>query len=661
MNRAYSLLTIKAADDDARVIEGVASTPTPDRMNDVVEPLGAKFALPLPLLLRHNSDTPVGEVTFAKPRKDGIPFKARLTKPTADMPASLIERLNLAWAEVKAKLIRGVSIGFRPLEHAYIEGTGGIRFTSWEWLELSLVTIPANQEATISTIKSIDAQQRRAALGPRAGAARDDSTPAGAAAPRPKGTTMKTFQQQLEELEAKRGEHVARMKQLTEAADGDVTALEADDAKEFDEISAELRTVDASIARVKSAIAASGDATEIPTSGGAAPASRARQSMPATPKEKEDPERKGIAYAQFVRIMYHAKGMPIIAQQLAQTSKFRRGMDPKVPMLIKAAVEAGSVSGTGTDGNWGMELVGDETGAVADFAEFLRKETILGRFGQNGIPELNRVPFRVPLLTQGTGATASWVGEGKAKPLTRMGFSRTTLEPLKIATIAAVTKELLADSSPAADMMLRNELAAAVRERSDIDFIDPSVTATPGVRPASITNGVSGIPATGTGDAADVRTDIRALFAAFRAANNPPRSGVWIMNSNTAIALGLMTNALGQAEFPGIDANGGRLLGMPIIVSDHVPADTNGHIVVLLNAQDVYYADDGGVTVDTSEHASLEMSDAPSHDSVTPTAASLVSMWQTNSVAFRAEQRLNYMRRRASGVQMITGANWGEA
>ena len=44
-NRAFSLLEIKRVDEDARQITGIATTPTADRMNDVVEPMGAQFTL----------------------------------------------------------------------------------------------------------------------------------------------------------------------------------------------------------------------------------------------------------------------------------------------------------------------------------------------------------------------------------------------------------------------------------------------------------------------------------------------------------------------------------------------------------------------------------------------------------------------------------------
>ncbi len=61
----------------------------------------------------------------------------------------------MAWQSVKAKLVRGVSIGFRALEYAYME-SGGIRFSQTEIMELSLVTVPANASATIQSIKAMD-------------------------------------------------------------------------------------------------------------------------------------------------------------------------------------------------------------------------------------------------------------------------------------------------------------------------------------------------------------------------------------------------------------------------------------------------------------------------------------------------------------------------
>jgi HK97 family phage major capsid protein len=294
--------------------------------------------------------------------------------------------------------------------------------------------------------------------------------------------------------------------------------------------------------------------------------------------------------------------------------------------------------------------------------EYLRPQTIIGKFGTNGIPSLRRVPFRTPLISQTGGGAGYWVGEGKAKPLTSFDFARTTLEPLKVANIAVLTDEVIRSSSPSAEGIVRDQLVAALQARLDIDFIDPAKTASAGVSPASITNAAANGAASGTGDADDVRADIRSLLNEYIAANNPPSTGVLIMRSGTALALSMMVNALGQAEFNGIGMNGGNLLSIPVITSEHVPSG----IIVMVNASDIYLADEGGFRLDMSREASVEMLDSGLTGESAPgvtngTAASTVSLWQTNSVGFLAERTINWAARRSTAVAYLSGVAWGGA
>lgn len=159
-DRAYSLLEIKAVNEEERIIEGIASTPSTDRMGDIVNPLGAKFNLPLPLLWQHQHDKPVGHVVEAEATAAGIKFKAKLAK--TEEHGQLKDLLDFAWQSIKMKLVAAVSIGFSPIKYAFLK-EGGIEFDEWDWYELSAVTIPAQAEATITTVKSIDAGLRKAA------------------------------------------------------------------------------------------------------------------------------------------------------------------------------------------------------------------------------------------------------------------------------------------------------------------------------------------------------------------------------------------------------------------------------------------------------------------------------------------------------------------
>jgi phage head maturation protease len=165
MNRAYSVFEVKSVDEEQRTVRGIATTPTPDRVKDVVEPLGAKFADDLPLFKHHDSRLIVGRTAFGKPTSKGIPFEARL--PKIAEAGTLRDRVDEAWQEVKYRLVTGVSIGFKPVMDKVEQlKNGGLRFLEYEILELSLVPVPMNAQAVITQFRDSDGgdEARRALL-----------------------------------------------------------------------------------------------------------------------------------------------------------------------------------------------------------------------------------------------------------------------------------------------------------------------------------------------------------------------------------------------------------------------------------------------------------------------------------------------------------------
>lgn len=658
INRVYSTMVLKAVDEDKREISGIASTPGTDRMGDVVEPAGAEFKLPVPLLWQHDHSQPIGSVTAARVTAKGIEIRASLVKATADMPSQLAARLEEAWQSIKTGLVRGLSIGFSPLEYAFMDD--GIRFLRWNWHELSAVTVPANAEASITSIKSLDTALRASSGNPQGsdkggppaappGVSGTKKQPAsgGFFYARTKGKEMNVAEQ-IKALEDKR-------KALTEERTTIQTkAVEAGRTKDgqeqerFAEITSEVEAIDKELADLR-VMEKDLIATAKPVDGQTDKAATAARQPSAIQVTDHRVRGKGLALAQMAKCMYAAQGNLYGASQLAEQNK---SLDPRVPLVLKAAVAAGTTSNNA----WAGNLVGSESSVYADFIEYLRPQTVLGRFGQGGVPGLRSVPFRTALIGQTSGGAGYWVGEGQAKPLTKFDFSRTTLAPLKVANIAVLTDEVVRDSSPSADVIVRDQLVAALRERLDIDFIDPSKAESAGVSPASITNGVTPIPSSGS-DADAIRADLKALFGAFIAANNAPTSGVFIMSATTALALSLMTNPLGQPEFPGISMTGGTFSGLPVIVTEYVPTDSNGSLVILANASDIYLGDEGGFQIDMTGEASLEMDDSPANPTVAATV--MVSLFQRNLVGFRAERTINWAKRRATAVQYLSGVTWG--
>ncbi len=156
MKNAYSQLNVTSIDEAERKIYGIATTPSPDRADDIVEPKGAVFTLPVPFLWQHKHDKPIGQVIEANVQDDGIHVVIQLADPNEMQSETLKARIIEAWDSIKSGLVRGLSVGFKSIESNSIDGTWGYRYVKWDWYELSAVTVPANQEATITAIKSYD-------------------------------------------------------------------------------------------------------------------------------------------------------------------------------------------------------------------------------------------------------------------------------------------------------------------------------------------------------------------------------------------------------------------------------------------------------------------------------------------------------------------------
>lgn len=457
---------------------------------------------------------------------------------------------------------------------------------------------------------------------------------------------MATYAEQIAAFEAKRAANLKAMEDIMTTAGNAGETLDEKGQEDFDSLQQDNDAIDSHLKRLR-AMEKSAAARALPISGDTQKAGTEVRGGVVAAAKRVEKLAPGIAFARIAKVKALSKLDVVSAQDVARK---HYGEDSSTyGYFAKSAVAPATTS----DATWAGGLVGEETSAFADFVEFLRPQTILGKFGANGVPALRQVPFRTPLIGQTSGGDGYWVGEGNAKPLTKFDFSRTTLEPLKVANIAVATMEALRDSSPSAEAIIRDQLVEALKARLDIDFTNPSKAAASGVSPASILNGVTGVASSGN-TADNVRQDIRALFQAFIAANNAPTSGVWIMQATTALALSLMQNPLGQTEFPGIGMNGGSLFGLPAIVSQYVPTG----VVALVNANDIYLADEGEVSVDMSREASLQMDNAPANPGDASTV--MVSLWQRNLVGFLAERTINWAKRRPEAAQLLTGVAWGD-
>jgi HK97 family phage major capsid protein/HK97 family phage prohead protease len=613
-------LIVKSHDAAARTFSGVASTPELDRQGHVLDPFGALFRNPIPLLLHHDTEKPIGTVRLFGPTAAGIAFEATL--PTIDEAGELRDRITLAWQSIKAGILSGVSIGFRLIGDACerIPG-GGLKLLKTEILELSLVTIPANASASILCVKSLSA-----ATGQAPGVTGSAIQP-GARAP-----VMETITDQIKASEASRAAKAARMIELMNTAGAAGTTLDELQQKEYDGLDGDVRKVDdhlVRLRRVETLHVAS--ATPLPSAVGPAAGAELRGGVSSVSIKPNVP--KGHAFIRAVCAKAAANGDTWRALQIAEQW---RDSTPEVELYIKAAIAPGGT----TDPAWAGALAAVNN-MRGDFLELLRPATIIGK-----IPNLHTAPFNAAIPIQTAGGVYGWVGQGAPKGVTKAAYGTVTLGVSKAAGIIVLTEELVKLSNPSAEDTVRREMIAGIAKFLDQQFIDPAVAAVLNVSPASITNGTTAIASTG-----NALEDIAALVATFTAADVPLEGVALIMSPTNAFTLGIAQTATGSPMFPGVGAGGGNLLGINVITS--TLAGTN---VILVQPDYILYADEGGVQVDVSREASVQMDSAPDNPATGTTV--LTSLWQNNLVGLRAERWVNWVRAILPAVKYVSGATY---
>ena len=448
-----------------------------------------------------------------------------------------------------------------------------------------------------------------------------------------------TLAEQRQAFEATRQAKAARMGELMDAAGEEGETLAADDQEEYDGLVEEIKKIDAHLSRLDDLEKAM-KASAKPVNGSTpqdASASRGGESVRVDVRQNLP---KGTGFTRYVMAMAAARG---VASEAIEFAKRWESQTPEVINYIRekhfgiTKADPGTVySPGGSPSTWGGAYLAYPANLASEFVELLYPMTLLGR-----MTGWRNMPFNVRVGVQDGGSTVNWVGEAAAKPVTELSFTEALLTYSKIAGIVVLTEELVRLSTPSAEAAVRTDLTRSIAKFIDEQMLTANVTATAN-RPASLTNNVSAITASGY-DADALYIDINEALAAYDDADTGV-SNVYIVTT-PALARGISTirNPLGQFEFTGVTPSGGSLMGFPVLVSNSVP---DGYMV-FIKTDEVWLADDGGVSIDASREATLDMAGGN-----TPT----FNLFQKNCVAIRAERWIRWQKRRSMAVQLISGA-----
>lgn len=306
---------------------------------------------------------------------------------------------------------------------------------------------------------------------------------------------------------------------------------------------------------------------------------------------------------------------------------------------IRTAVPGASAGG------WGSELTDDAAAAAVEFYALAAQGTILAK-----LEGLRRVPRRVPFVAISSGATAYWRGAGKPTPVSRMAFDRDTLDTLGMGALVVLPSELVQDASAEAEALIRADLLRAVTTLLDSTFIDPTNAGVAGATPRSVTYGAPSVAS--SGDLADDCEEAIGKFAGSLA------TASWVMHPRLAAQIGIRSGGRGVGADVG--ARGGVMAGLPVVVSEAAAHDSDAGTIALIDGAGIILTEEPGIQVSTTDTATIEQDNTPTGASDTPAAASatLVSLWQSDSVGVKATVRANWAKARAGSVVTITAASY---
>lgn len=382
--------------------------------------------VPVPLYAQHQTDVlPIGKVENVHLSGGKLRGLLRFSK-----------RAKEIWEDVQAGILSNLSIGYRVLETRAGDSAYGETWyvTRWELLEVSIVGTPADPSVGIGRSYSL------------------------------KGKTMSN--EAIDDVENKPLSRSAR-RAADQAAQDERMRIKR--IEQFAEIAKEQHPSE-SFARavddVSKAIINNGQPEEVFSrwlEDNAPPNTRMALSHPAniTAAHHLDMSRKEIEQFSFVRAI-RAQIDPKFAQQSAglevEASRAiaqRLGREPQGMFVPVDVLQRDLNVGTATAGG---HLVATEL-LASDFISMLRNKA---KVIEAGARVIDGLMGNIAIPRQTSAATAYWVAEGTEPTESAPAFDQVSLSPETVGGYTDFTRKLILQSTPAIEMLVRQDLATVL-------------------------------------------------------------------------------------------------------------------------------------------------------------------------------------------------------
>jgi Phage capsid family len=270
------------------------------------------------------------------------------------------------------------------------------------------------------------------------------------------------------------------------------------------------------------------------------------------------------------------------------------------------------------------------------FTESLRSLSVFDRvLADGGVPGgMALAPLRSRGFVVSTGITGSSPSEKSIKPISSLSLGQALVEPRKAAAIVVATNELV--QSPGAVQLLNSELTSGRVAAVDSVFLAALISATTPTASAGST-------------LANITTDLSVLLSAVTTGANSKL--YFVLSPVNVKKLAMKASSTGAPAWPSLTVNGGDIAGITVLPSDQIASSA-----AVMFAGDALAGGSDPIVLDGTEQAVVQLDTSP--DSPAIASSVMLSLWQTNHRALRAERWFGFVVTRASGVASLSGVSY---
>jgi hypothetical protein len=306
----------------------------------------------------------------------------------------------------------------------------------------------------------------------------------------------------------------------------------------------------------------------------------------------------------------------------------RMGAPPAAVRVLKSGVPATALDDLGTSGDFALATAAFFTAVANDSAFFS-----IFNAGPRGFVT---PPFHRRVSFASASVAAHLRGEGAAVPQSRLTVDNVQLLPRSVDVLVVATREVIEDITATGQNFFGQLMRSAVAVEVDSFFAAQMLDSDAEIIGLTSMSVAHVLAALQQGLDAIEPTSLSRIF--------------FIGSGDTVRTLATLAGTAGPA-FPTVGITGGTLLGRPLYASDGVAgADT----LLIVDAGSIV-ANAGPVGMRSSAQALIQMDSAPTINAATPTAASMQSLFQTNSIALMLSVAVGAEKIRDGAVVSVEG------